>query len=419
MISLKHLAFLLVAFTWFEGAIISGHRVIILYGLFLGGIWLLFNLKKILKGDIAFTKNQFYFLAGLFFFLLWGLISLNWGEITQVAKERAFYIIGAVGFTIILLDQFRDEKDWITAYKILVISGLVSSILVFLQAYHGMFRAAGFISPDPNFTAMRMTALLPLVYYWAKTTRKIPGLLLMGGLFITLLAIISTGSRAGILAGIITLLIISFYELKKKGSKKLLIAFIMLFILGIFLTSIIAPGPLQSGFVRFENLIGVIKGKELPDGSVSERYALLVGGARMFLDNYIFGVGLGNFQEHSIEYGSNLKHESHNTYIEILAELGLVGAAIFFWLILSTLSKFKLLEKKYFNNSYESFITGCKISFFSILINFLFLTALTDRRFYLLMAFAVGMLGGTALTLKEFISSITNYYNDFKAKIKF
>ncbi len=413
MISLKQLAFLLVAFTWFEGAIIFGHRVIILYGLFLGGIWILFNLKKISKGDIAFTKDQFYFLAGLLFFLFWGLFSLSWGEITQVAKERAFYIIGAVGFTIILLDQFRDEKDWITAYKILVITGLVSSILVFIQGYYGMYRAVGFISPDPNFTAMRMTALIPLTYFWTKTTRKIHGLFLMGGLLITLLAIISTGSRAGILAGIITLLIISFYELKKKGTKKLLIAFIILFIVGIFLTSIIVPGPLQSGFTRFENLIGVIKGKELPDGSISERYALLVGGARMFLDNFIFGVGLGNFREHSYEYSISLKQESHNTYIEILAELGLVGAIIFFWLIYSTLAKFRLLEKKHSNNSYETFVIGCKISFFSILINFLFLTALTDRRFYLIMAFVVGMLGGKRLPLKEFYNSIRQGLKDF------
>lgn len=418
MISLKQLAFLLVAFTWFEGAIIFGHRVIIIYGLFLGGVWFILNFKKIFTGNIAFTKDQFYLLAGLFFFLFWGLFSLSWGEITQVAKERAFYIIGAIGFTIILLDQFRDETDWITAYKILVISGLISAFLVFIEGYHGMYRTVGFISPDPNFTAMRMTALLPLMYFWAKTTGKIPQLFLMGGLLITVLAIISTGSRAGILAGIITLLIISFYELKKKGTKKLLIAFIMLFIVGIFLTSIIAPAPLQSGFSRFENLIGVIKGKEAPDGSISERYALLVGGARMFLDNFIIGVGLGNFQVHSHEYGSKYNIESHNTYIEILAELGLVGAAIFFWLILSTLAKFKLLEKKYFNNSYETFVTGCKISFFSILINFLFLTALTDRRFYLIMAFVVGMLGGATLTLKEFISSITNQYDNIKAKIK-
>lgn len=413
MISLKQFAFLLVAFTWFEGAVIFGHRIIIIYGLILGGLWFLLNFKKILKGDIAFTKDQFYFLAGLLLFLIWGLLSLSWAEITQVAKERAFYIIGAVGFTIILLDQFRAEKDWITAYKILVISGLFSSLLVFLQAYSGMYRAVGYISPDPNFTAMRMTAILPLAYFWAKTTGKIPQLLLMGGLMVTLLAIISTGSRAGILAGIITILIISFYELRKKGTKKLLLTFAILFIAGILLTSIIAPGPLQSGFSRFENLIGVIKGKESPDFSISERYSLLVGGAQMFLDNFIFGVGLGNFQVHSHEYGSQYNIESHNTYIEILAELGLVGAAIFFWLILSTLSKFKLLEEKYSNKSFETFVIGCKISFFSILINFLFLTALTDRRFYLIMAFVVGMLGGKRLPLKAFFNSIKQGLKDF------
>jgi hypothetical protein len=49
---------------------------------------------------------------------------------------------------------------------------------------------------------------------------------------------------------------------------------------------------------------------------------------------------------------------------------------------------------------------GAKITFISVLINFLFLTAFTDRRFYLLMAFAASMLGGETIPLKEFTASI-------------
>ncbi|MCK5608121.1 O-antigen ligase family protein [Candidatus Pacearchaeota archaeon] len=410
MIKFKHLAFLLVAFTWFEGLVLFEHRIIILYGLLLGGAWLFLNTKNILKKDIVFTKEQFYFLTGLLLFLAWGLLSLTWAELTQVAKERAFYIIGAVGFTIIILDQFREQKDWITAYKILVISGLVSSLLVFSQAYFGMDRAVGYISPDSNFTAMRMTALVPLAYFWAKTIDRIPRIFLLGGILVTLLAIISTGSRAGMVATIATIIIISFYELKDKSAKKVFITSLILILAGIILVSEIAPEPLQTGINRFDNLIGTIKRDIPPDVSISERYALFKAGPKMFYDNFLLGVGLGNFQVHSIDYGVKRNIESHNTYIEIATELGVIGATVFFSLIYYTLTKFKLMEKTHSNTPFHTFILGCKISFFSILINFLFLTALTDRRFYLLMAFVFGIQGGKQVSLKDFIISIKQIF---------
>jgi O-antigen ligase len=406
MIRLKHLAFLLVALTWFEGAILKGHRLIILYGLFLGGLWLLLNSQKILRREISFTKNQFYLLTVLFFFWGWEALSLAWAdEITAVSKERVFNVIAAVGFTVILLDQFRTEKDWINVYKILAVVGVISALLVFQEAYTGSaYRAIGYISPDPNYTAMRIAILFPLLYFWVKASRNTTKLPLLAGILVAILATVSTGSRAGMLAFVIIALVVFLYELKGKSIKTVSTTFLALFVIFIIIVNI-APEPLSQGFKRFELLVDMAKGEIPPDQSISQRYILLVGGVQIFVDNPLLGVGVGNFQLQSPKYGARLPLEAHNTYVEVAGELGMVGIAVFLGLIVFTLKNFKALNKTS-EGSYGEFIMGAKITFISVLINFLFLTAFTDRRFYLLMAFAASMLGGETIPLKEFTASI-------------
>lgn len=407
MIRLKHLAYLLVAFTWFEGAAFKGPKLIILYGLLLGGLWLLLNSKKILVREISFTKKQFYLITALLLFWGWVALSLAWAnQVTAVSKERVFNVIAAVGFTVILLDQFRTEKDWKNAYKILAAVGIVSSFLVFQEAYTGAaHRAIGYISPDPNYTAMRITLLFPLLYFWAKASKNAIKLLLLIGVVIAILATISTGSRAGMLSFLIIGFVIFLYELRGKSIRTTATAFLALFVVSMIIANA-TPEPLSYGFKRFESLVQVAQGERSPDFSVSQRYRLLTGGVHMFADNPLLGVGVGNFQLQSPNYGAKRNLEAHNTYLEVAGELGTVGIVLFLSLIFFTLKNFKIAENTSSNSPHDSFVVGGKIAFIAVMINFLFLTAFTDRRFYLLMAFAVGMLGGEIVTLKEFMASI-------------
>jgi|GEM_PF-6296028 O-antigen ligase len=399
MIQFKHLIYLLVALTWFEGATFREHRIIILYGLLLGGLWLLFNLKKIITLEISFTEKGFYLIGVLLLFWTWEALSLIWAnEITPVSEERIFNVIAAVGFTVLLLDQLKTDRDWINTYKILAITGTTSSLLVLYEAYTGtIHRPTGYISPDPNYTAMHITILLPLLYYLAKDLKyplKIP---LIGGIIITALATVSTGSRAGIISLMMIALIIFYQELKEKDIKTIALTFLAL--LTVFsIAASISPELLSPGFKRFESLIDIAKGETKPDFSVSNRYSLIIAGTKMIADNPILGVGTGNFRNRSPEYGALRPNEAHNTYIEVAGELGIIGIAIFLGLIYFAIKNFQSLEK-------NKYTTGAKISFIAVLINFLFLTAFTDRRFYLLIALTVGMSHEKPLTLREFLQS--------------
>ena len=80
----------------------------------------------------------------------------------------------------------------------------------------------------------------------------------------------------------------------------------------------------------------------------------------MFLENKIFGIGIRNFRNFCNENRFNVKNERsctthpHNTYVQFLAELGIVGFIFIFGLLfLFVYFSFRhlygaIFEKKYF-----------------------------------------------------------------------
>jgi O-antigen ligase len=68
-----------------------------------------------------------------------------------------------------------------------------------------------------------------------------------------------------------------------------------------------------------------------PEGSAEQRFAIAKVAWNIFLDNPIFGRGLESFSQVQFEYAPELGHrDTHNTYLNLGAELGLPG--LFLWL---------------------------------------------------------------------------------------
>ncbi|MBU0680170.1 MAG: O-antigen ligase family protein [Proteobacteria bacterium] len=81
------------------------------------------------------------------------------------------------------------------------------------------------------------------------------------------------------------------------------------------------------------------------------RFALWLNTLAMARDHLVFGVGLGNFKSHYPLYHTAILKDasfsvgmqavdSHNDILQALAELGLIGLGLFFWLTLKTLGSF-------------------------------------------------------------------------------
>jgi O-antigen ligase len=74
----------------------------------------------------------------------------------------------------------------------------------------------------------------------------------------------------------------------------------------------------------------IFNAEEDPTGSREARKRLLRDGYQAFIDNPLFGLGAGQFQNHNPEgRKEEAWRETHNAVLQVAAELGIAGLAIF------------------------------------------------------------------------------------------
>ena len=75
-----------------------------------------------------------------------------------------------------------------------------------------------------------------------------------------------------------------------------------------------------------------------PEGSAEERFEILKIAWQIFVDNPVFGVGLGVYPRENARYDPVMgRRDTHNTYLNLAAELGLPGLALWCVLVWSVL----------------------------------------------------------------------------------
>jgi putative inorganic carbon (HCO3(-)) transporter len=81
----------------------------------------------------------------------------------------------------------------------------------------------------------------------------------------------------------------------------------------------------------------------IQDASLAGRAVLWSCALSMARDHWLTGVGMENFRVLKVHYGfpnvgmaEVMRYNAHNVYLEMLADLGIVGLASFLWLLLGT-----------------------------------------------------------------------------------
>lgn len=75
-----------------------------------------------------------------------------------------------------------------------------------------------------------------------------------------------------------------------------------------------------------------------PEGSAAERWEIQKTAWAIFKDHSVTGVGLGNYPTANKIYRRDLgARDTHNTYLNLAAELGLPGLILWLWLVISVL----------------------------------------------------------------------------------
>ena len=154
------------------------------------------------------------------------------------------------------------------------------------------------------------------------------------------------------------------------------------------------------------------------DGSIKRRATVMLAAARVAADYPLLGVGPGNFNFYSREYGKlggfrviEGDREAHCLYLEVAAEHGVIGLVCFLAILFVTLRNLVRVRRRWLHSRPEiaNLATGFLLAIVAYLTTGIFLQLAFVRFFWLMLAFAssVGYIASRLATDEEPAGSAT------------
>ena len=288
----------------------------------------LLTTKKYLPQAIKLFKTNVFFPLALIYILL----SVIWSIDKAETFRRSIALIGTTAFGILLGLHYTNKK-LINLFKISYLIIVVSSVLlaVFIPNYgthlHGEF--IGFWRGTLSFKNQMGWAVAIFLILWSSelNLKKVFEIPFAIGMFLGLLLLFNTHSSTGLIvfiAGLLVLLIINAINRFNFFRPIFIIFFIILAFIGITYFNLI--------FEYILNLVG-------KDASLTGRTSIWLELMPTIKENSILGVGYSAFWPNALQYFgsfwmSELNH-AHNTYIELVVDLGFVGLLLCMSFLLS------------------------------------------------------------------------------------
>jgi O-antigen ligase len=253
-------------------------------------------------------------------------------------------------------------------------------------------------SLDPNYLAAVLVGGIFLSLGLAAASKRGTGgsLLGLGAAAFCLLALFLTASRGGLIALIFAMLAAVAFGGRWRGF--IAVAAVLVAASGYFYFTALAP---QS---TIDRITEVTQGEA---GQQEGRATIWKVGWRMFKAEPVHGVGAGNFPKAALKYvvapgqaprSDRLISEpavAHNTYLGVLAELGLVGGALFFSLIGFSVGAAAVAARrfrKFGDQQMEVLSRALFAAVIGVLAADFFLTAETSKQLWLLLGLGPAML---------------------------
>lgn len=296
-----------------------------------------------------------------FFLVVTGIVTCLYGNFpNSFIRYIAQIILCIVLFSISNKTNYSEEAF---IKKVFIVAAVFYAVLtirscIFLgptRYYHAKITILG-TSLDPNFIGIPFVAALVLLL--SNILNGTKRLLSLVGCTILLVAAVYTASRGTILTLVIicALEIIYFFGKRNNVSflnKLLIIALIT--VVGVFLLRYVS-GNLSEQWSRISSI-----SIETDNG----RLELWQRAIDVWQEHPIFGIGYGGMYR---DYGK----ATHNTYLQLLSETGLVGSVLFIWFEI-------LMLKRAYRHSFAMF---CVL--LGAMIQIAFLDALDNRCFWVI-----------------------------------
>lgn len=291
------------------------------------------------------------------------LLALLKGHFPSYMRPFQMYLLLFVllsGFKLRPEEHTFLKKTFILAsifYSILIIRSCAS--LAGIRYTHGAIVLFN-TEFDPNFIAIPLVAALSLLFDTIVNEKK--RILAIGGYAVVATAILLTASRGAFLGVAVTFVcFFVFYLASREVSLGRKAGIFLLFIAGLFLIAYIAAAYFPQQFDRMINF---------NTGADNGRLALWMSSLELWMEHPIFGAGLdGMYLRNGLA--------SHNTYLQVLSETGVVGFICCSFIMVHLVKKCFLYDK-------SLFVLCC-----GTLVQIMFLSALSDRCFWIILIWLV------------------------------
>lgn len=248
----------------------------------------------------------------------------------------------------ILMINLLDTRERLRSImRLVVICGTVLAVLAILSYMEGKFTivtkgdegsvvglrisgAVGGIFGNPNDLATSLDLLIPLAVALAMMRRGLARAAYFACAVLLCMGVMVTFSRGGFL-GLVATGGWMMWKIGRRNRALTAMAFVLL--LGVFLM------VMPAGYSN--RITSIFDSSSDPTGSSQERRNLLERARDVASNHLIFGVGMGNYPIYSLH-----ERRAHNSFLELSAELGVVGLIAYLTMIFAPLRSLRRIGRE-------------------------------------------------------------------------
>ena len=342
--------------------------------------------KKLIKKDFSFEISPI--LLPFFLFLSWMLLSFFYAKNRYLALFHSAYWVAPFIFFFVITNLFREEKYGLYLLYAIFFAGFLSSFFGILQFLFDINIVDQAIPPASFFANKNMAVHFTILtipigvvsFFHYQDRKRINFFAITSSLMFVFL--LYTRTRAGWLSFSFELLVILFVLIKTKklalnNRDKIIALFISALI--IFFMISLDSSEKKSSYIDTAKSVTDL---EL-NTNIQSRFTVWGNSINMIKDNFLLGVGMGNYVIFSAKYNASIYSKRiiaskgvdgvevvniHNDFLHIFAHLGFIGILLFLFFIVTFL---KALVHLVFKRE-DLIFAGILASVVGIFINSLF-----------------------------------------------